>query len=272
MDFKFGHVLNLPFDSTRTNTALVIIIHRAILREKSDWDGFENSWGFRASPLLLQARQRQVNHYECLCQFLHAEAMIRTHEMQQLEEENNRIFIDAYGLQDELTSEVPLGEITLTCNPHYRYGGDLTDEEREERLRADTMRELISYAVGCMMGRYSLAEPGLIYAHAGNEGFDPSRYGDFPADDDGIVPITEMEWFDDDAAVRFEEFLKVAWSPETLGENLRFVAESLGANGGSDPQKTIRGYFAEEFFQGSPQDLQEAADLLAVLQRQAQGL
>jgi type II restriction/modification system DNA methylase subunit YeeA len=99
-----------------------------------------------------------------------------------------------------------------------------------------------------MVGRYSLAEPGLIYAHAGNEGFDPSRYGAFPADDHGIVPITENEWFDADAAARFEEFLKVAWSPEKLRENLGFVAKSLGANGGSDPQKTIRSYFAKSFF------------------------
>jgi type II restriction/modification system DNA methylase subunit YeeA len=88
----------------------------------------------------------------------------------------------------------------------------------------------------------------LIYANAGNEGFDPSRYGDFPADDDGIVPITEVEWFDDDAALRFEEFLNVAWSPETLRENLRFIAEGLAANGGNDPQKTIRNYISKSFF------------------------
>src|SRR3546814_4340493 len=87
---------------------------------------------------------------------------LRTHwremtlEMQRLEEENNRIFIDAYGLQDELTPEVPLEEITLTCNPHYRYGGDKSEEELAALLLADTMRELVSYAVGCMFGRYSL--------------------------------------------------------------------------------------------------------------------
>ena len=90
-----------------------------------------------------------------------------TGEMQRLEEENNRIFIDAYGLQDELTPDVPLHEITLTCNPHYRYGAGKTDDEYEKLLLADTLREFISYAVGCMFGRYSLDKPGLVLANAG---------------------------------------------------------------------------------------------------------
>ena len=90
-----------------------------------------------------------------------------TLEMQRLEEENNRIFIDAYGLQDELTPEVPMKEITLTCNPHYRYGNNKSEEELEALLLADTMSELISYAVGCMFGRYALDKPGLILANQG---------------------------------------------------------------------------------------------------------
>ena len=102
-------------------------------------------------------------------------------EMQRLEEENNRIFIDAYGLQDELTPEVPLREITLTCNPKYRYGDDKTDEQLEKLLQTDTIKELLSYAVGCAMGRYSLDEPGLIYANSGNVGFDKTRYKTYPA-------------------------------------------------------------------------------------------
>jgi len=103
--------------------------------------------------------------------------------MKKLEEENNRIFIEAYGLQDELTPEVPIKEITLFANPHYRYNSNLTDDEREKRFKTGTMKELISYAVGCMMGRYSLDKPGLIYAHSGNIGFDLSQYNTFPAAD-----------------------------------------------------------------------------------------
>ncbi len=213
---------------------------------KFDWDAYEASWDFAALALL--APESKGNTLEASFAAVRTLWQDMTDEMQRLEEENNRIFIDAYGLQDELTPEVPIEEITLTCNPAYRYGAKGTAEEREERLRSDTTKELISYAIGCMMGRFSLAVPGLIYANAGNEGFDTSSYGDFAADDDGIVPITEVEWFDDDAALRLEEFLKVAWSPETLRENLRFVAEGLAANGGNDPQKTIRNYISKSFF------------------------
>jgi type II restriction/modification system DNA methylase subunit YeeA len=87
----------------------------------------------------------------------------------------------------------------LDGNPHYRYGGNKTEEELETLLLTDTIKELISYAIGCMMGRYSLDEPGLIYAHSGNIDFEPSKYKTFPADDDGIIPIIDMPWFADDA-------------------------------------------------------------------------
>lgn len=98
------------------------------------------------------------------------------------------------------------------------------------------------------MGRYSLDETGLIYANSGNVGFDANRYTTFPADDDGIVPIMQTDWFDDDAANRFVEFVKVAWSPETLAENLKFVADSLGAKAGETPIDTIRRYLSADFF------------------------
>ena len=168
--------------------------------------------------------------------------------MQRLDEENNRIFIEAYGLQDELTPEVPLSEITLTCNPHYRYGGNKTEEELESLLLTDTMKELISYAIGCMMGRYSLDHPGLVYAHSGNVGFDSSKYEKFPADEDGIVPITDMEWFPDDVATRFIQFLKAAWPVETLEQNLKFVADSLSPRSGEMPIDTIRRYLSTNFY------------------------
>ena len=168
--------------------------------------------------------------------------------MQRLEKENNRIFIDAYGLQDELTPDVPLSEITLTCNPHYRYGGNKTEEELEVLLLTDTMKELISYAIGCMMGRYSLDHPGLIYAHGGNIGFDPSKYTTFPADEDGIVPVMDQDWFPDDATNRFVQFLKTAWPPETLDDNLKFVAGALKPKNNEASIETIRRYLSAGFF------------------------
>ena len=151
--------------------------------------------------------------------------------MKKLEQENNRHFIEAYGLQDELIPEVPEDRITLA------------HADKEEDIK-----RLISYAIGCMMGRFSLAEEGLIYANSGNEGFDPSRYGEFSADDDGIVPITDAEWFNDDAARRVSTFLSVAWSPETPAENLRFVAGSLSPKRGETSVDTIRRYLSSGFY------------------------
>ena len=123
--------------------------------------------------------------------------------LQSLEEENNRLFINAYGLQDELSPEVPEDQIILAR----------ADREKD-------CQRLISYAIGCMMGRYSLDEPGLIYAHAGNVGFDATRYQTFPADADGIVPLTDDLWFEDDAANRIREFLLAVWGADSLEENM----------------------------------------------------
>ncbi|MEI6261132.1 MAG: BREX-1 system adenine-specific DNA-methyltransferase PglX [Deltaproteobacteria bacterium] len=213
---------------------------------KIDWDSHETSWDFSRPPLLSSDHNQPT--LKATYEKLRTHRRSMTLEMQCLEEENNRIFIDAYGLQDELTPEVPLSEITLTCNPHYRYNGSKTDEELETQLLTDTIEELISYAIGCMMGRYSLDEPGLIYAHSGNIGFEPSKYKPFPADDDGIIPIIDTPWFADDAANRFVEFVKVAWPPETLVENLKFVADSLNPKRNEDPTGTIRKYLSVGFF------------------------
>ncbi|HHQ4573137.1 TPA: hypothetical protein ACSP3H_004058 [Aeromonas veronii] len=179
--------------------------------------------------------------------------------MQQLERENNRIFIEAYGLQEELLPDVPLSEITLTCNPHYRYGGNLTDEEREARLQSDTIAELISYAIGCMMGRYSLDREGLVYAHAGNEGFkalvEEGAYDTFAADEDGILPLSTDSWFEDDVATRLEAFVCTVWGKETLEENLQFIADSLCLaaikpvkKGGETSRETIRRYLSTQLY------------------------
>ena len=112
----------------------------------------------------------------------------------------------------------------------------------------DTMEEVVSYAIGCMMGRYSMDAPGLIYAHSGNQGFDPLQYRKFPADKDGIVPLTEFRWFEDDAPSRLEKFIATAWPKDHLEENLTFVAESIGSRKGEAPRDTIRRYLAADFF------------------------
>lgn len=154
------------------------------------------------------------------------EAEARFQQLKRNEEELNRIFIDIYGLQDELTPEVEDKDVTV----------------RRADLQRD-VRSLISYAVGCMFGRYSLDEPGLI--NAGGP-LDPARYPSFPADRDGIIPICDDEYFEDDITGRFIEFLRVAYGPDTLEENLQFISEALGGKG--EPRQIIRNYFLNDFW------------------------
>lgn len=214
---------------------------------KADWDCFDSSWDFQSFPLVRASAETTPTIESSYTAWI-TQNRDTIAEMKRLEEENNRLFIDAYGLQDELTPDVPIEQITLTVNPAYRYGGNLTEDEQWTRFREDTMQELVSYAIGCMMGRYSLDEPGLIYAHSGNEGFDPSRYPTFTADDDGIVPLTSMEWFEDDAANRVEEFISVAWDKHSLEDNLHFLADNLSPKRGEGSRDTIRRYLSDKFF------------------------
>ncbi|MCR3965132.1 BREX-1 system adenine-specific DNA-methyltransferase PglX, partial [Aeromonas veronii] len=224
---------------------------------KHDWDSKELSWGFKNQELLsLEHHQLTL---DATYQRLRAHWLKMVMQMQHLEHENNRLFIEAYGLQDELTPDVPLSEITLTCNPHYRYGGNLTDEEREARLQSDTICELISYVIGCMMGRYSLDREGLVYAHGGNEGFkalvEEGAYATFAADEDGILPLSTDSWFEDDVATRLEAFVCTVWGTETLEENLQFIADSLCLaaikpvkKGGETSRETLRRYLSTQFY------------------------
>ena len=213
---------------------------------RSDWDASENSWNFSGLDLL-NPNYRQPT-IKAAYQMLLAHWQNMTLEMQRLEEENNRIFIDAYGLTDELTPDVPLNEITLTCNPHYRYGGQRSEQELEDLLRADTMREFISYAVGCMFGRYSLDKPGLVLANQGETLADYLRQipqPRFTPDEDNVIPILDGDWFSDDITGRFREFLHVNFGDEHYDENLCFIEEALGKKGKALP---IRDFFLKEFF------------------------
>lgn len=224
LNFEKGSIAALPFKDLESQ-----VVRSLVEVSKKDWDEFEGSYDF-AQPHLVA-----TNSVGCLslswAQW-RDESSKRIIEAKQLEEENNRIYIDAYDLQDELSPEVPESQITLAR----------ADREKD-------CQRLISYAIGCMMGRYSLDEPGLIYAHAGNVGFDPSRYEKkFSADADGIVPLTDEPWFTDDAASRVREFLRAVWGPDTLEENMAWLAESLGVKGSETPDETIRRYLADKFF------------------------
>lgn len=207
---------------------------------KIDWDAAELSRDFTAPQLLCEYRQLTI---EASYTHLRAHWHEMTSEMRRLEEENNRIFIEAYGLQDELKPDVLLNEITLTCNPHYRYGNDKSKDELEALLLADTMKEFISYAVGCMFGRYSLDKAGLILANQGESLQDyiakvPNPT--FESDEDNVIPILDEGWFIDDITERFSKFLRVTFSEEHYEENLAFIEEAIG--------KDIRKYFLKDFY------------------------
>ncbi|WP_333954106.1 BREX-1 system adenine-specific DNA-methyltransferase PglX [Psychrobacter sp. S4(2024)] len=213
---------------------------------KFDWDTFETSWEFTALPLL-EGQYRKLALADAYAEVRkHSKAM--TDKIKRLEEKNNHILINAYGLQDELTPEVPLKEITLTCNPYYRYGGDKTSAELEALLLADTMRELISYAVGCMFGRYSLDKPGLILANQGDkieQYFEQIPNPSFTPDKNNVIPILDDGWFSDDIVERFRKFIKVAFGEEQYESNMQFIEQSLGKN---DKPRDIRDYFLKDFY------------------------
>jgi type II restriction/modification system DNA methylase subunit YeeA len=221
---------------------------RAVFLAGRDWDSYERSWDFQSLPLLTTSTDPTPTLESSYTAWI-TQNRDTIAEMKRLEEENNRLFIDAYGLADELTPDVPIEQITLTVNPAYRYGGKLTEEEQWTRFRQDTMEELVSYAIGCMMGRYSLDAPGLIYAHSGSEGFDHGKYTTFPADHDAIIPILEGNWFTDDIVERMKEFLKVTFGIENYEENLRYLEDGLyPSNLEGKKRKTIREYFLKDFY------------------------
>ncbi|MCK4303759.1 MAG: BREX-1 system adenine-specific DNA-methyltransferase PglX [Candidatus Eisenbacteria sp.] len=251
VNYEVGQIKAIPvLDSDTESTVFVNtlgFVQRCIEIAEQDWRSYERSWDFQSLPILTPSNPG-FPILESSYTAWAARNCQTIAEMKRLEEENNRLFIDAYGLADELTPDVPIEQITLTVNPAYRYGGKLTEEEQWTRFRQDTMQELVSYAIGCMMGRYSLDAPGLIYAHSGNADFDPSRYTTFRADDDGIIPITDTEWFDDDVAHRIIEFISVAWDVAHLEDNLTFLADNLSPKKNDPSRETIRRYLRDTFF------------------------
>jgi hypothetical protein len=230
LNFQIGNVAKLPWlrkEILEIQGAVNNISSECIKLSREDWDQSETSWDFSLHPLLifhLSTVESSFLQWSSSCK-------TRVHRLQELEEKNNRLFIEAYGLQGELSPEVPEDQITLT------------QPDREENIK-----QLISYAIGCMVGRYSLDKPGLIYAGSGNKDFDSNQYKTFPADPDGIIPVMEGDWFHDDTCNRLIEFIDVAWPKEYLEENLRFIAESLGPNRDEQSRDTIRRYLAQSFF------------------------
>ena len=237
--FESGYLRKIPYLSTPDEVASVV--NECISIAKIDWDSFEISWDFQKHPLAPLGCERKEQeasqfqstrmekygriswHYEKWAQ----ECEDRFAQLKADEEELNRTFIDIYGLQDELSPEVEDKDVTV----------------RKADLQRD-IKSLLSYAVGCMFGRYSLDTEGLAYA--GGD-WDESKYKTFLPDADGILPITDEEYLGDDIVTRLCSWLSVVYGKETLEDNLDYIAKALGSKGDSS-REIIRSYFLKDFF------------------------
>ena len=211
---------------------------KCVSDSKVDWDSFETSWDFKRNPLA------SGNSLSATYVTWKQECEDRFHQLKKNEEELNRIFIDIYGLQDELTPDVADKDVTV----HRVF--DSKDDVPESmkgsnyvRTMRDEIVSLISYAVGCMFGRYSLDVDGLAYA--GGE-WDASKYKTIIPDSDNIIPICDDDYFDDDITGRFVKWVEAVYGKEALEENLRFIADALGGKG--TPREVIRNYFLNDFY------------------------
>ena len=254
LNFQVGNVSALPVLENAIapiKNELSDISLRLVELHKKDWNNFEESWSFEVNPLTDTKIKILSNIYNEL--ILKYEDEIE--ETIRLERKVNQLLINAYGREGITSPDLPRKQATLSVNPLYRYNSE-EEGGLSQRFKSDTLSELVSYAIGCMMGRYSLDKPGLILASQGETVRDylaqipePS----FAPDDNAIIPLTDQEWFSDDATNRFRDFVRTVWGEEHLQENLDFVAESLCLHAikpkkGEAALETIRRYLSTQFF------------------------
>jgi len=253
INFQAGDIANIPVIEAAHNIEYIEeMVKQNILISSQDWDSYETSWDFTFHPLLKMSKLEddfgnksttiEVSHQSWV-----SECEQRFMELKANEEELNRIFIDIYGLQDELTPEVLDKDITV--HRVFDTKEDIPESMKGSayiRTRRDEIVSLLSYAVGCMFGRYSLDTQGLAYA--GGE-WDASKYTSFKPVLDDIIPITDEVYLEDDIDIitRLCTWLKVVYSENTLEENLDFIAKALG-NKGNTSREIIRNYFLNDFF------------------------
>lgn len=222
LNIMVGSVHALPYkDDITAREDIDALVDEIMGISKKDWDSFECSWGFQKHPLIRgnDSIREAYREWEEECD-------VRFQKMMECEEKINQILIDIYGLEDELTPEVKEEDISV----------------KRANLQRE-MRSLISYAVGCMFGRYSLDNAGLIYAGGS---WDDSKYSVYKPDKDAIIPICDDEYFEDDIVGRFVDFIRTAFGEEKCDENLKFIADNLGGKG--SPREVIRNYFLNDFY------------------------
>ena len=245
LHFEAGQLTSLPIIEAIPSQHDGSIARRLMEIFRDDWNAYETSRDFQTSPLIQRAHPGGSLH-DALERWWQ-DSLHAAREAQDLETENNRYWAEVYGLQDEVPIEVSLSRVSLTSNPYFRYapnkGAARTDEEYRRLFTIDAIRNLISYGVGCLFGRYSLDTPGLILADQGSsiqDFLDVAPNPTFTPDEDGVIPITSGEWFADDIVTRFRSFLAAAFGKEHLEANLRLIEDSLG--------KSLRQYFVKDFY------------------------
>ena len=222
LTFEIGQLSKLPFIRSSDFTEIDLMGTENIDLSIKDWNAFETSWDYKTHPLVL----RKTTKIEDAYQQWESECDARFNQLKANEEELNRIFIDIYGLQDELTPEVEEKDVTVRK----------ADLQRE-------IKSLISYAIGVIFGRYSLDVEGLAFA--GGE-WDSSKYKTIIPDADNILPICDDDYFEDDLTGKVIKFIEVVYGKETLEENLRFIADALGGKGTA--REVIRNYLLNGFY------------------------
>lgn len=225
LNFQVKDVRNLPivFQSEETISSLV---EEIVKTSRNDWDSYETSWDFQKHPLFIY--KQGTNKIEEAFNNWNGFAEEQFYQLKNNEEELNKMFIEIYGLQEEMTPDISESSVTIRK----------AEKERD-------IKSFISYAVGCMFGRYSLDEEGLVFA--GGK-FEPEAYQTFKADKDNILPMLSGAYFEDDIVSRFVEFVKVTFGEATLQQNLDFIADTLGKKSGETAKETIRRYFVNDFF------------------------
>lgn len=242
LNYKCGVLKTLP--DIRSNDEDVIESAKVCIQvSRLDWDSFETSWDFQRFVLFDPNQGAQAGDLlEDAVLHLREYWNRVSEEQRQREIRNNELVADAYGVRDDVPCDVPLERVSLKRNVAFAYPKD-TPEVRNEKFAQDVVKELISYAVGCMFGRYSLDKPGLILASQGeilddfhaqipNPSFEP--------DEDNVIPVTETDCFEDDIVTRFRRFLSVAFGKENLAANIAYIEQVLG--------KSIRKYFVNDFY------------------------
>lgn len=235
LNFPPGTVASLPiiFNDNK-KSQIDALVEQNIAISKDDWDSFETSWDFEQHPLIrFKTNDKIADSFKAWADYKEQ----RFNQLKANEEELNRLFIEIYGLQDEMTPEVADKNITVAK----------ADEERE-------IKSLISYAVGCMFGRYSLDAKGLIYA--GGD-FDNSKYKTFEVDEDGIIPVLSEHYFTDDIVERFNKFVKAAFGERYYAENMAYIASVLSTKANKSPDQVLREYFIKDFYKDHVQMYQK---------------